>query len=1143
MRQQQLQTVITLSGRVDNRFGKISEALINVGAHVDALSRKLIDFGKESVKEYVNYDDVMRKVQALGKYDSKTMGVLHEYNKAIAQTSKYTMEQAAQAEKMIAQLGLSMDQTKVLMPSVMTLATAANIDLATSLDYLYYSLNALGLPMESANVLSDQMSKTAAISAADIDTLGQSMQRLGSGAQFFAGGSSEVLAILGGIAQFGHDMQGYEVGTQLRNFMLTLLAPTKSKDDLIKSLKISEEEWAAFESYMDDAGINVTDTAEAMDELGLSVYDTATGELKPAVQIIGELQAALAGMSEADKNRTLGNLFGKRTTTMAMNLMAALDTIIAYQKEIETGSAGYTAAMAETMEGGLGGALREFTASWEAFQVTVGEVLAPTIEKVADWMTNLVNSIANMDSDQLDMLVSAATVVAGAGPALLVAGAAFRTIAFAMTPIGAATLGLIALTGAAGALHKLGQANFASQFGEMALDTETLLTHVNGISDAFNAAYASVDSYNTALETAMANYTTASTTLSGNLLTNYITGATLTDADKATLNGLGETIRNELLAGINAGFDSSAEYATAMYGGLEDALNDDSYVSGIYFLAGLEKHMTGEADTLGKELGALIGSAIDDGIVTGDEYNAILKKKQALNEAMAIVSEMDSAEEFAKQMHRAESVSWESVNEFLTEQNEIMQADIAKAEEEHAGQVGRLKKGYELYREKGLDFPDPRTGKPFTDETIADYIMGLETGKEKRVAELRAQNAKLAEAAFNALMSQSEYGDAWQFLMSLYADGDLKRDAEGNVTWDAVDWRAVSATYLPDGLPIYGEMSKPYEDMHGIWQLEHDYIGILSQMTNRLAPFLTDERLELYQNIFDDAPTIADYMVSHTTDSVRERIAMSPEISDFFAHLGVINKYQGQGWGARRKEMERVWDELGASNPVLQDEINKIIAQLAYNYDFERYRYYNVDTTFTSEDFPLRDIYTAYEMLYLATEDYAETYRRPAGEAVLSATVDAEGLDASARSATSSALGELYAEWGDPILTARVIYTGIRSIADFVNVRTYAEGGRATEASIFGEAGPEWAIPEEHTDRVARLFDKARAAAGFTWPELISRNGGLNAGGGTPAQLIYSPTIYAGDARGVSQALLEDKERFEMWWRERQMRNEVEVFA
>lgn len=87
----------------------------------------------------------------------------------------------------------------------------------------------------------------------------------------------------------------------------------------------------------------------------------------------------------------------------------------------------------------------------------------------------------------------------------------------------------------------------------------------------------------------------------------------------------------------------------------------------------------------------------------------------------------------------------------------------------------------------------------------------------------------------------------------------------------------------------------------------------------------------------------------------------------------------------------------------------------------------------------------------------------------------------------------------------------------------YAEGGRATQASIFGEAGAEWAIPEEHSQRTADLLDAARAASGFTWDELIQRNGGLNAGGGSRVVLNYSPTVNANDAGEVETVLQRDK--------------------
>lgn len=686
MGQQTLQTVITLSGKVDNTFGNIGTALINVGNHIDALSQKIINFGKESVEEFVEYDDVMREVQALGEYDDKTMRALNEYNKTIAQTSKYTMEQAAQAEVMMAQLGLNLDQTKVLMPTVMNLATAANIDLADSLDYLYYTLNALGMPMEYANTLSDQMSKTAAISAADINTLGLSMQRLGSGAQFFAGGSSEILAILGGISQFGQDMQGTNAGTQLRNFMLTLLAPTQSKDALIQSLRVTEEEWAEFESYMEDAGIDVNNTADAMNELGLSVYDSATGQLKPAIQIIGELEAALSSLPEGDRNEMLGKLFGKRTTTTALNLIAALDTIIGYQHQIEGGSAGYTESMAETMEGGLGGALREFTAAWDAFQTTIGETISPAVEGVADFMTDIVNGLTNMDKDALEALVSAAGAVAAAGPALLLAGGAFRLIGFAMTPIGAAALGLTALAAAAAALYQLGEANFAANFGDMELDTEALLAHVNGIGDAFNETYTDVNNYNTALETALTNFTTASTTLSSDLLTNMITGATLTPEQIASITSLGETMGNELLAGISASFDKSASYLTMLFGGLDSAATDDEYAGAILLADTMYENLVGQAEQLGREFGETLGTAMDDGIITGNEYNVIMEKMQAYNDAMAFAAKADQEAELAKQLHKAQSVSWDSAESFLAEQAEIMNANLAAAEETHIGE-------------------------------------------------------------------------------------------------------------------------------------------------------------------------------------------------------------------------------------------------------------------------------------------------------------------------------------------------------------------------------------------------------------------------------------------------------------------------
>ena len=125
-------------------------------------------------------------------------------------------------------------------------------------------------------------------------------------------------------------------------------------------------------------------------------------------------------------------------------------------------------------------------------------------------------------------------------------------------------------------------------------------------------------------------------------------------------------------------------------------------------------------------------------------------------------------------------------------------------------------------------------------------------------------------------------------------------------------------------------------------------------------------------------------------------------------------------------------------------------------------------------------------------------------------------------------------------VTVRVNYVSTGSVPK----GRFATGGRATEASIFGEAGPEWAIPEEHTERTAELLNEAREASGFTWPDLLSRFGGLNANvRNQPTTLVYSPVINAQDVTGVAEALAEDKKRLERWFEEKQLRDQVEVFS
>ena len=199
------------------------------------------------------------------------------------------------------------------------------------------------------------------------------------------------------------------------------------------------------------------------------------------------------------------------------------------------------------------------------------------------------------------------------------------------------------------------------------------------------------------------------------------------------------------------------------------------------------------------------------------------------------------------------------------------------------------------------------------------------------------------------------------------------------------------------------------------------------------------------------------------------------------------------------------------------------------------------------------------EAVYSVDASAVEGFEAPEKEATAVYDVDASAVDGYSppnKSATVTYTVQTIETKTtiNEVVTKNVSAPGAGSGSGVNNVTNllYAEGGRADTASIFGEAGAEWAIPERHDDRTAELLDAARQASGFSWGELIARNGGLNgSSAGVETHLTYSPTIYATDAAGVESVLAKDKKRVESLIREAvrramddfALRKRVEVFA
>lgn len=1042
MAQREVKAGIVLGGRVDGSVNVIGAKLdelagkadllgekwLRQGARIDQVGRQIINLGKESVSVYRNYEDGILETRSVlddiyGSRINKVMESLEKHAQRWAASTIFHTDDVADAMATAAHAGWDYEKILAGLPSAMLAAQAGGMELTQTVDYLAKMLAATNTPFSESGRLIDEWARAADLVATDIPELGNAFIRLGASAQF-ADSNEELLTMLAILANVG--TVGETAGTGVRNMMLRMVAPTKNAAAAMDTLGMSEEELEEAFSGVDEASAEAYETLE---EYGFSAYD-AQGNLKSFIQIFTELNDALEKLpSEQERNDILATLFPSRTISYAKAMLEAVKSGSIYDiyNTIANESSGYAQRKQDILMSGLTGALETLGSKAEEVKRKIGEELAPQVTGVSSALGNLLDSIAEMDDVKFTGLVTGLETIAALGAGLLVAGTAMKLIGLFLAG-GYWVVGAAAIIGIAKALKELDEQQFRDKFGDMDLDTDTLSEYVKDLNTAFQTGYTEINSYRDALEGAVTSYTTASQTLSGDLLTKAITGATLTDAEKEQIKGLGRTMGDEVLSGIQASFDETAAYLEMLYGGTGEAKNNPEYQAAILLTDSIHSMMIAEARQLGEDFNKTLSAAMDDSIVTGDEYAVIMEKLQAYNEALAYAQQADRAGELAVQLHKAQSVSWDSFADFASQTEDAFGSAMATEEEAYIRQRAKQEAYYRYAIEHG--YTNKLTGKAYTVEDWEKFAASYDAQYQARRIALTDQNAQVMATAFDALIASSDYGDAWNLIKNVYAAYgglDTAFDEYGN--YSDIDWsRFTDETDIAAlGDQVYGlyedlgrfeKILKPYKDSaFGSQMLT--MLGMTEGLSNVL--YASDRGAGAYSgSIAEDMTAQFGQKIEVTDDGTAEETRT--EIEQVFAEpiTQTVNVQRSGEGGSGGKEKKGFWSFLG-----------------------------------------------------------------------------------------------------------------------------FAEGGRSEEPAIFGEDGPEWAIPEEHSSRTAQLLDAARRGSGFTWKEILERNGGLNANphSGGSRTLVYSPTIYARDADGVEARLLEDKARLEKWWRERALREEVEVYA
>lgn len=257
---------------------------------IGAVAAASINVGKE-------FESSMSQVAATMLLDKSTaegaeqFQILEDAARKCGRETAFSAGEAAEGLNYLALAGYDATQAAEALPTVLKLAGAGAMDLASASDMVTDSMAALGIEATKDNLtqFSDQLAKTASKSNTSVSQLGEAILTVGGTAKSLKGGISEMNTALGQLANVG--IKSAEGGTHLRNIILSLSAPTDT-------------------------------AAGALERLGVETTD-ANGNLLGLDNVMDQLNSKLAVYGSADRASFLSQIFNKTDLTAVNGLMSS----------------------------------------------------------------------------------------------------------------------------------------------------------------------------------------------------------------------------------------------------------------------------------------------------------------------------------------------------------------------------------------------------------------------------------------------------------------------------------------------------------------------------------------------------------------------------------------------------------------------------------------------------------------------------------------------------------------------------------------------------------------------------------------------------------------------------------------------------
>ena len=357
----------TAGGSFSNGFTRsLGTAGRVAGAALTAATTATRTFAVTAIRAGANFDSSMSQVAAtMGLTEEQINEIGGDFDRLREAAQQYGAEtafsatQCAEALNYMALAGYDADTSIEMLPNVLALAAAGNMDLARASDMVTDTQTAFGISLERTNQMVDEMAKAASTGNTSVEQLGDAFLTVGGlaaelnggvvllddGTSVAVDGVQELEIALTAMANAG--IKGSEAGTHMRNMLLKLMDPT-------------------------------SDGAAQLEALGVNIWDTE-GNMLALSDIMTQLSNSLGDLTQEEKISAISDLFNTRDVASAEALLSAIDEDWDDIGEAILNADGAAQQMADTQLDNLSGDITIFRSALEGTQIAISDSLSPTL--------------------------------------------------------------------------------------------------------------------------------------------------------------------------------------------------------------------------------------------------------------------------------------------------------------------------------------------------------------------------------------------------------------------------------------------------------------------------------------------------------------------------------------------------------------------------------------------------------------------------------------------------------------------------------------------------------------------------------------------------------------------------------------------